>query len=95
MNLRPLHDKLIIKLQEAETQTAGGLIIANAKNEGIVKAEVLASGPGTYDSKGNFIEVSTKPGSTILVNNMAGQKFKHDEVEYVTISENEIVAVLS
>jgi chaperonin GroES len=95
MNLRPILDRIIIKSQEPEQSTAGGIIIANAKNEGIIKAEVLAVGPGTYDEKGNFVLPDVNVGDEILINNMAGQKFKHDEQEYVTISNNEIVAVLS
>jgi chaperonin GroES len=95
MNLRPILDRIIIKSQEPEQSTAGGIIIANAKNEGIIKAEVLAVGPGTYDEKGNFVLPDVNVGDKILINNMAGQKFKHDEQEYVTISNNEIVAVLS
>ena len=95
MNLRPILDRIIIKSQEPEQSTAGGIIIANAKNEGIIEAEVLAVGPGTYDDKDNFVKPDVNVGDRILVNNMAGQKFKHDEQDYVTISNNEIVAVLS
>lgn len=95
MNLRPILDKIIIKTQDPEKETTGGIIIANAKNEGIVEAEVLAVGPGTYDNKDNFVVPDVNVGDRILVNNMAGQKFKHDEQEYVTIVNDEIVAVLS
>ena len=95
MNLRPILDKIIIKVQEPKEQTSGGIIIANAKNDGIIQAEVLAVGPGNYDDKDNFVKPDVNVGDRILVNNMAGQKFKHDEQEYVTISNNEIVAVLS
>lgn len=95
MNLRPILDKIIIKTQDPEKETTGGIIIANAKNEGIVEAEVLAVGPGTYDKKNNFVVPDVNVGDRILVNNMAGQKFKHDEQEYVTIVNDEIVAILS
>ena len=95
MNLRPILDRIIIKSQDPEQETSGGIIIANAKNEGIIKAEVLAVGPGTYDEKGNFVVPDVNVGDEILVNNMAGQKFEHDEENYVAISNNEIVAVLS
>jgi len=95
MNLRPILDRIIIKSQDPEQETSGGIIIANAKNEGIIKAEVLAVGPGAYDEKGNFVVPDVNVGDEILVNNMAGQKFEHDEENYVAISNNEIVAVLS
>jgi len=95
MNLRPILDRIIIKSQEPEQETTGGIIIANAKNEGIIQAEVLAVGPGTYDKKDNFVVPQVVPGNTILVNAGSGQKFKLDEQEYITIVNDEIVAVLS
>jgi chaperonin GroES len=95
MNLRPILDRIIIKAQDPEQETAGGIIIANAKNDGVIEAEVLAVGPGTYDEKENFVVPEVSVGDRILVSNMAGQKFEHDKEQYVTISNNEIVAVLS
>jgi chaperonin GroES len=95
MNLRPILDKIIIKTQEAEKETSGGIIIANAKNDGIIEAEVLAVGPGAYNDKGKFIVPGVEVGNRILVNAAAGQKFTHDETEYVTIVNSEIVAILS
>ena len=92
--LRPIHGKIIVKPQEAETKTSGGLIIANAKNDGIIQGEVLAVGPGEYDDKGNFVEPEVEEGNTILLHVMAGQKFEYDKEEYYTISSHEIVAVL-
>ena len=94
MKLKPILDRIIIKTQDPEETTAGGLIIANAKNEGIIEAEVLAVGPGAHNEKGKFVVPYVNAGNTILVNTMAGQKFTFEEEEYVTISNNEIVAVL-
>ena len=96
MNLRAIQDKVIVKVQEAEKETAGGIIIANAKSEGVSKAEVLSVGPGTYDEdKRKFISTTTQVGDIILFNLNGGMSFKHDEQEYVTITEKEIIAVLS
>jgi len=95
MNLRPILDRIIIKVQDPEQETAGGIIIANAKNDGVIEAEVLAVGPGTYDEKENFVVPEVSVGDRILVSVGAGQKFEHDKEQYVTISNNEIVAVLS
>lgn len=94
MNLRPILDKIIIEAQEPEQKTTGGIIIANAKNEGIIKAKVLAVGPGAYDSKKNFVVPDINVGDVVLVNNMSGQKINHNDNEYVVITNNEIVAVL-
>lgn len=95
MNLRPILDRIIIKAQDPEQETAGGIILASAKNEGIVEAEVLAVGPGAYDERDNFVVPEVGVGDRVLLNAGSGQKFTHDEQEYVTVSNNEIVAVLS
>ena len=95
MNIRPILNKLIVKPQDAEKETSGGIIIANAKNEGVIKGNIVAAGPGAYDDKGNFVKVTTPVGSTILFNNGVGSKFEHDDEEYVTIVENDIIAILS
>ena len=95
MNLRAIQDKLIVKAQDAEKETSGGIIIANASNEGIIKGEVLSIGTGKHDEKGKFVETTTPVGSTILFNINGGTKFKHEDEEYITITESEIIAVLS
>ena len=95
MKIKPILDKIIIKPQEPAEETSGGIIIANAKNEGIIEAVVVAVGPGAYDDKGKFQEVRVAVGNRILVNNSAGEKFEFDKENYATIKENEIVAVVS
>ena len=95
MNIRPILDKIIVKVQDPEETTAGGLIIANAKNDGIVEAEVLAVGPGAYSDNGKFVAVTVEVGSRILMHTQAGYTFEHDKEEYATLTEKEIIAVLS
>lgn len=95
MNLRPILDRIIIKTQEPEETTAGGIVLANVKNDGIVEAEVLAVGPGSYNNKDIFVEPGVAVGNRILLNAASGQKFTHDDEEYVSITNSEIVAVLS
>jgi chaperonin GroES len=95
MNLKPILDRIIIKSQEPEKETTGGIIIANAKNEGIIQAEVLAVGPGKYDKRDNFVVPHVAVGDKILVNAGSGQKFKLDDKEYITIVNDEVVAILS
>ena len=96
MNLRAIQDKLIVKTDEVEKQTTGGIIIANASNDGITKAEVISVGPGAYDETGNkFIATTTEAGDKILFSLGGGVKFTHQDEEYVTIVESEIIAVVS
>lgn len=95
MSLKPILDKIIIKTQEPVEQTAGGIFIANAKNDGIIEAEVYAAGPGAYDNKGNFVTPEVEVGNRILINAASGQKFEYNDEEFVTITNDEIVAVIS
>ena len=95
MNLRPILGKIIVKPQEAETETTGGIILANVDNDGVIQGEVLAVGPGDYDKKGNFVKPVVAPGNTILLHTMAGQKFEFEKEEYQTIVSDEVIAILS
>ena len=95
MKLRPIHNKVIVKAQDAEKQTTGGIIIANAKNEGIVEGNVLAVGPGVHDEKGKFQPTTVTEGNKILFHIASGEKFKFEDEEYVMLPEYEIIAVLS
>jgi chaperonin GroES len=96
MNIRAIQDKVILKIDDPETETSGGIIIANVKHEGITQGEVLAVGPGTYDeAKKQFVATTTKVGDQVLINASSGYKFSHQEEEYVTIVESEIVALVA
>ena len=95
MSLRPILDKIIIKAQDPVEQTASGIFIANAKNDGIVEAEVYAAGPGAYDNKGNIVTPEVEVGNKILINAASGQKFEYNDEELVSITNDEIVAILS
>jgi chaperonin GroES len=96
MNLRAIQDKLILKVEDAKKETSGGIIIANASNDGVTKAEVLSVGPGAYDEdKRKFVATTTNVGDNILFNHNSGMTFTHDDEEYVTITEKEIIAVIS
>ena len=96
MNLRAIQDKLILKAEDAKTETSGGIIIAHAENEGVTKAQVLSVGPGAYDEdKRKFVATTTNVGDIILFNLNGGMTFTHDDEEYVTITEKEIIAVIS
>ena len=95
MKLRPILNRLLVKSQEPETQTSGGIIIANAHNEGIVQGEVLASGPGANNEKGKFIPNSVESGSKILFHIGSGQTITYEDEEYIMLPEEDVIAVLS
>jgi chaperonin GroES len=96
MKLRAIQDKVIVRAQDAEKETSGGIIIANAQNEGVIRGQVLSIGPGAYDETNKkFIATTTQVGDMILFNLHGGVTFTHDDEEYVTITEKEIIAVVS
>lgn len=95
MNLKAIQDKVIVKVNEAEKETPGGIIIANAKNDGVIKAEVYAVGPGKYDNKGKFLQPDVSIGNIILINTMSGQEFSYNDENYVSITNEDIIAILS
>jgi len=95
MNLRPILDKIIIKIDEPDEQTAGGIFIAKSQPDTIMEAEVLAVGPGAHDDKGNFIVPEVSVGDRILVNPGTGESYEISDVKYTTITEREVIAVLN
>ena len=94
INIKPLGSKMIVQSDGAEKQTKGGIIIANAKDDGLTTGTVLAIGKGSYDEKGKFHATETQPGTKILFNLGSGEKFKYKDVEYVWLHEDEIIGVL-
>ena len=94
MNIRPILDKIIVQVNEPEEQTAGGIFIATAKQDGILEADVLAVGPGAYDDRGNFVVPNVSVGDRILVNPGTGDSYELKKEKYTTIVEKDIVAVL-
>ena len=95
MRLKPILNKIVVKPHDPIKETAGGLIIPTAKNDGIIQGEVLAVGPGAYDDKGNFVTVNVSVGSTVIYNVLSGEKFELDEEEYVLLTEQDLVGILS
>ena len=95
MNIRPLSDRVLIKVAEAkEEKTAGGLLLSPKTVTGEpVMGEVVACGSGKYASNGSLIPMSVKVGDKVLLNKTAGQTIKVDGEEYTLAYESEIIAV--
>ena len=95
MNLRPLHDRVIIKrVDDAEQKSAGGIIIPDSAKEKPQKAEVVAVGPGKRNDKGEVSALDVKSGDKVLIGKYAGNEIKIDDQEYVIVREDEILAVI-
>lgn len=95
MNIRPLSDRVLIKVNEAkEEKTAGGLLLSPKTVTGEpVTGVVTACGSGKYAANGELIPMSVKVGDTVLLSKNAGQTVKIDGEEYTLAFESEIMAV--
>ena len=83
MNIRPLHDRVIVKRVEAERTTASGIVIPDSAGEKPDQGEVLAIGPGKRDDNGKQIALDVKVGDRVLFGKYAGQAVKVDGQEVV------------
>jgi chaperonin GroES len=94
MNLRPLHDRVIVKRLDQETKTSFGLVIPESAAEKPDQGEVLAVGPGKKDDKGVAIAMGVKIGDRVLFGKYAGQTVKIDGNEVMVMREEDIMAVV-
>ena len=94
MNLRPLHDRVIVKRLDQETKTASGIVIPEAAAEKPDQGEVLAVGPGKKDDNGKLIALDVKVGDRVLFGKYAGQTVKLDGNEVLVMREEDIMAVV-
>ncbi len=94
MNLRPLHDRVIIKRLDNETKTASGLVIPETAAEKPDQGEILAVGTGKKDESGKIIPLDVKVGDRVLFGKYAGQTVKVDGDELLVMREEDIMAVV-
>lgn len=90
MNIKPLADRVLIKLAPAEEKTAGGIIIPDTAKEKPLQGEVLATGNGTKDE-----EMVLKAGDTVLYGKYAGTEVEFDGVKYLIMRQSDVLAVLA
>lgn len=95
MNLRPLHDRVIVKRLDNETKTASGIVIPDNAAEKPDQGEVLAIGPGKKDDNGKNIALDVKVGDRVLFGKYAGQSVKVDGQELLVMREEDIMAVVA
>ena len=93
MKLKPLADRVIVKLVEAEETTKGGIILAGAAKEKPEVAEVLAVGPGGMVD-GNEVVMTVKPGDRVITSKYSGTEVKVDDEEYTIVRQGDILAIV-
>lgn len=94
MTIKPLSDKVVTRMTEAEETTKSGIILTAAAKEKPSVAEVVAVGPGAYDKNGNLIPMTVKVGDKVLVAKYSGTEVKLDGDDYSIVSLSDILAIV-
>ena len=94
MKLRPLHDRVIIKRLEAETKSAGGIVIPDTATEKPIRGEVVAVGSGKILEDGKVRPVGVKAGEKVLFGKYSGTEVKVDGQELLVMREEDLMAVI-
>ena len=94
MNVRPLHDRVILQRLEEDEQRIGGIIIPDSAKEKPQHGKVIAVGKGKTEKDGKVTPLDVKAGDTVLFGKYAGQEIKVDGQEYLIMREEEILGVV-
>ena len=94
MKLKPLSDRVVVKMVEAEETTKSGIILTGAAKEKPQVAEVVAVGPGG-NVEGKEITMYVTVGDKVLISRYGGTEVKLDGVEYTIVRQNDILAVVT
>jgi len=93
MNIRPLGDRVVIKMMESEETTKSGIVLPGTAKEKPQMAEVLAVGPGGMVD-GKEVKMEVKVGDKVIYSKYAGTEVKLDGEEYIIVRQNDILAVV-
>ncbi len=94
MNIRPLHDRVLVKRMEQQEQVRGGIIIPDTAKEKPQEAEVIAVGPGKMTDDGKRAAMDVQVGDRVLMGKYSGSEIKLEDNDYVILREDEILAVI-
>jgi chaperonin GroES len=94
MNVKPLHDRIIIQRLDEGEQKVGGIIIPDSAREKPQQGKVIAAGNGKSNDDGKRIPLDVKAGDTILFGKYSGQEIKLHGEEYTIMREDEVLAVI-
>lgn len=95
MEIRPLHDRVIVKRLAAERTTSSGIVIPESAGDKPDQGEVIAVGPGRRDDQGKLIPMEVKVGDKVLFGKYSGQAVKIEGDEFLVMREDDIMGVLA
>jgi chaperonin GroES len=94
MDIRPLHDRIIVERLEEETKTAGGIIIPDTAKEKPQQGKVIAVGKGKKTEEGKILPLDVKVGDKILFGKYSGTEIKLDGKEFLMMREDDVLGVI-
>jgi chaperonin GroES len=94
MQLRPLHDRVVIRRIEAEEKTVGGIIIPDTAKEKPMEGEVIAVGPGARDESGKLLPLDVAAGDRVLFGKWSGTEVKLDGEDLLIMKESDIMGIV-
>ncbi|MEM7046792.1 MAG: co-chaperone GroES [Pseudomonadota bacterium] len=94
MGFRPLHDRVLVRREEQEEKSKGGIIIPDTAQEKPQEGKVIAVGPGARDDDGKLIKPDLKKGDRILFGKWSGTEVKIDGEDLLIMKESDVLGVI-
>ena len=94
MNLKPLHDRVLVERVNSEDKTKGGIIIPDTAQEKPMEGKVLAVGGGARNENGQIVALDVKKGDRILFGKWSGTELKIDGKELLIMKESDIMGII-
>lgn len=95
LNVRPLHDRILVKRMTEEEKTTGGIIIPDSAKEKPQQGEIVATGNGRVLEDGKTLPLEVKRGDKVLFSKYAGTELKLEGTEYLMMREEDILGVIN
>ena len=94
LNIKPLHDRVVIERLEEELMSAGGIVLPDSAKQKPVRGRVVSIGPGKLVDNGQVIPLGVKEGDEVLFGQYSGTEVKISGQEYVVMREDDIMGVI-
>ena len=95
MKIRPLHDRVLVKREEEEEKSRGGIIIPDSAKEKPMRGRIISAGAGKMMKNGDVRSLTVKEGDIVLYSKYAGTEVKLDGVEHLIMREDDILGIIS
>ena len=94
LKFRPLHDRVVVRRVEADTKTAGGIIIPDSAQEKPAEGEIVSIGSGARDEAGKLVPLDVKAGDRVLFGKWSGTEVKIEGEDLLIMKESDIMGVI-